>query len=215
MGRRGITGSTVSVPLWREVLTLAAGAVLAVGGAAAAVICLGTLLFGGIDLTAEVGSTGDGTGPVVLGIVVVCVMIAGGGVSMLRPVLSRMRAQPAAATPTALDTDPGVGAADTPITATVGPMRSYRRERIVIGVLTPTLIVAAGALFVVAPTPVVLLVGLVQVGLAVVVLLRRPVVLRKHRWQYLAAALVSAVCNPITVIGAVLVGFLITGRPLA
>lgn len=178
MGKRVSTKSTAPASPAKAALLLVLGIILTILGSAIVLTFVGMLLFGGLNLFEEVGHTGDATGPTVLGIAVVGGMIAAGGVSLVRPALARQQQRYHDFTPAA-----------------------YQRERLVVIVLAVLLAVVAIVWFLAQTTPLLSLgIGVAQVALAVYSLVRLRSVARGSRWQYVVAAVVSLLVNPITVL---------------
>jgi hypothetical protein len=173
------------------VLSVGLGIFLTVVGIAIAVTFVGMLLFGGLDLFEEVGHTGNGTGPVLVGIAVVGVMIAIGGFSLVSPALAWLSDR----------------------YRLFGPA-AQARERAALVCVAAALVVAAGVSFVAQwPAAVVIVVGAAQVVVAVYSIVRERAV-RSHRWQYVVVAVVSIVANPITILAIAALGYVATGRSL-
>jgi MFS family permease len=190
MGTHGGGIARAQHPLVR-LLLVTAGVILLIAGAGGALFMLAFLLFSGLDLMEEVGSTGEGAGGAVTTLIALCAIIAIFGWSLIRPDDRRSRRNERAVE----------SAGPAPIV--------YQSPRVATGVLVAALILAVAtvALFVLSQQLQInallgwaFLGGILQLTLAIVgfVLSRSAQPTRRRRYRI--AGWVSAATNPITLI---------------
>ena len=207
MGTHGGGTAQARHPIVR-VLLVVAGVILLVAGGLGALFMIAFLFFSGTDLMQEVGSTGEGSGGAITGLIAVCGMIAFFGFSLIRPDDRRPRRKT-----TALATDPTV----TPDPAGA-PLPGLRRPRTEILPRSP---IAGTAILVIALVLAVATVltfvlslqlqvnallgcafvgGILQLALGIVGLVLSRTAEPTRRRRYRIAGVVSAIANPLALI---------------
>lgn len=197
-------------------LLLIAGVLLIIVGGIAAVFFVGMLFFSGIDLTEEIGGTGEGAGGAIIGLATVSAMLIVFGWSLVRPD-TPIGPRKTVTVPKSADARDlngrqfdSAAVADFPLFAVRGQSAPAipRSPRVGTGILISAAVLTAADVASLVHTLStdntdgivwMFLIGLAQIGLGIVGLVLSRTAERGRRRRYWFAGWISAFGNPVTV----------------